>query len=61
MSPELLEFTDNISHHKMLFYAIEHFKDFRNRTVARLNLHCREDLSCMLQKNGSTAKSVPCP
>ena len=36
-------------------------KDLANHTVATLNLHYREDLSCMHRKNGSAAKSVPCP
>ena len=47
---------DNPSSPYSVISAIEHLTDLANRAVATLNLHCREDLSCMHRTNGSAAK-----
>ena len=48
-------------HYTESFQVIERLEDLANHTFATLNLHYREDLSCMHLKYASEAKSAPCP
>ena len=45
-------------HSTVSFQVKEHLKDLGDRAVAAMNLHYREDLSCMHRKNCSTGKGV---
>ena len=58
-----LESTDNLSSPYNIILSNRAFERFGKPYGSTLNLHCREDLSCMHmhRKNGSAAKSVPCP